>query len=249
MTRTDFSMDRSGSVFFVEAALTGSGLMHVQWAIDNGIDVWFLTTNPKKYERVLYGEALSELQRRERVIVCETTEGTTVSESLKRACEHVKGRTGVVCVSDRNLVFAGAFAAEIGATYTSVDAIECLRDKRRARALFDELGLPTARWCAPESVDDVAAFADAVNAPIVIKNCRGTGSLDVKLSLTTAQAVQNYRSMSASSRYLNGDLMLEEYLYGPLVSLEALVRNGQCIGLGVTDRQLGPFAKSRTRSR
>ena len=241
MTPNTCSNQLAGRVYFIEAAQTGSGLLHIQWAMDNGFDAWLLTTEPKKYARVPGSEALLELARRERVIVCETTEGTVVPEALTRSCAQHTGAAGVVCVSDRHLVFAAAFAAEIGAASTSVAAIECLRDKRQARALFDALELPTARWCAPACVDDVASFASAVNAPIVIKNCRGTGSLDVKLCSTVSDAVQNYHAMSIAPRYLDGDLMLEEYLYGPLLSIEVLVSDGHCIELGATDRQLGPL--------
>jgi biotin carboxylase len=230
-----------GSIFFVEAALTGSGLLHVQWAIDHGLDVWLITTDPGKFKHVLCGEVMAVLQDRKRIIVSETTEGTVISDLVKTQMEHAKKQRAVVCVSDRNLVFAAALAANIGAKFASVEAIECLRDKRRARALFDEIELPTARWRPAVSVADVVSFVGEICAPIVIKNCRGTGSLDVKLGLNLEQSVQHYQNMSLSPRYLNGDLMLEEYLYGPLVSLEVLVRDEQCIELGITDRQLGPL--------
>jgi biotin carboxylase len=116
-----------------------------------------------------------------------------------------------------------------------------MRDKRAARTLFDELNLPTAKWCAPLSVEDVRNFSSNIEGGVVIKNCRGTGSLDVRLCTGEEDTVDNFLEMSAQPRYLDGDLMLEEFLYGPLVSMEILVVQGQAIVLGVTDRQLGPL--------
>lgn len=76
---------------------------------------------------------------------------------------------------------------------------------------------------------------------MVVKNSLGTGSLDVQLCINESQAVETFRCMNESPRYLDGALMVEEYLYGPLVSMETLVMNGKPVSLGVTDRQLGPL--------
>lgn len=172
-----------GSLFFVEAPLTGSGCMHLQWAFDHGFDVWMITANPAKYADVACGSIVATLQELGRVYLAQCPEGRELPADLIALTQAIGAKAGVVCVSDRNLVFAASLAQALGASFISVAGIECLRDKRAARALFDQLQLPTARWCAPSTEADVVDFAKSVPSGVVIKNCRGTGSLDVRFSI------------------------------------------------------------------
>ncbi|MFF5537762.1 ATP-grasp domain-containing protein [Streptomyces cinerochromogenes] len=229
-------------IFFVEAPLTGSGLSALAWAVAQGIDAALVTTDPAKYRGAVGAEVLPGLAGRGRLYVVETTEGEAVPAGLLDAArEHTgSGRPGVVCATDRHLLFAAALAEAIGAPFAPVEAVRTFRDKRRARELYEKLGIPSPRWAEARTADELRAFAEDTGRPVVLKNARGTGSLDVLLCRTPEEAVAAYGTLTAGDLYLDGELMAEEYVSGPLYSLETLVTDGRCRHLGVTDRQLGP---------
>lgn len=169
-----------------------------------------------------------------------TTEGVTLPGELVTALRDDDGPPAVVCATDRHLLFAAVLAEAVGAPFAPVETARTLRDKRCARELYEELGIASPRWTEPRTAEELAAFVTASGAPVVLKNCRGTGSLDVLLCRTPHEAATAFRTLSAAGRYLDGELMAEVYVNGPLYSLETLVADGRCRHLGVTDRQLGP---------
>lgn len=227
-------------IIFVESPLTGSGLTALSWAVEHGLDAALATTDPAKYDGLAGADVLAELTRRERLFVVAATEGETLPGELVTALRAADGPPAVVCMTDRHLLFAAALAEAVGAPFPPVEAVRTLRDKRRARELYKVLGIASPRWTEPRTEDELAAFMTDVGAPVVLKNCRGTGSLDVLLCRTPHEAATAFRTLAAAGRYLNGELMAEVYVNGPLYSLETLVADGRCRHLGVTDRQLGP---------
>lgn len=227
-------------ILFVESPLTGSGLTALGWAVDHGLDAALVTTNPAKYDGMPGADVLAELARRERLFVVATTEGETLPGELVTALRDDDGPPAVVCATDRHLLFAAVLAEAVGAPFAPVETVRTLRDKRCARELYEELGIASPRWTEPRTAEELAAFVTASGAPVVLKNCRGTGSLDVLLCRTPHEAATAFRTLSAAGRYLDGELMAEVYVNGPLYSLETLVADGRCRHLGVTDRQLGP---------
>lgn len=231
----------SPTLVFVEASQTGSGLAHMRWAISRGWHILFVSDDPGKYGELPGAETLRLLADAGQLRVVAQTGTPEPPESLVREIGAIAGPKGVIAVTDRHLEFAAALAASAGSSFLSPSAVSCLRDKRRARSLFGELGLPAVRWLDAATPAAVEAFAAEVGAPVVLKNSRGTGSLDVELCLTPSEARETFSRMLSRARYLDGPLMAEEFLLGPLVSLEVLVVDGVPLALGVTDRQLGPL--------
>ncbi|AEV87122.1 carbamoyl-phosphate synthase large chain [Actinoplanes sp. SE50] len=227
-------------LLFVESAPTGAGMSHVRWAVDHGFDAAYVSANPEWAPERLGGEVMETLESRGRVFKVPSSEVTEVPAWLVSSIEQAAGPSGVVCGLDRSLPFAAALAEAVGAPYPSVPAMQTFRDKRAARRLYDKLGITSARWAAPADADEFVAFTEEIGGPVVLKNCRGTGSMDVRLVESSTEARERYLELSNAERYLDGDLMAEEYLTGPLYSLETIVSDGTCHHLGVTDRQIGP---------
>lgn len=221
-------------LFFIESSRTGTGLTHVQWALDHGHEVAFVSADPARYDSPAEREVVELLERRGRVLRADTTDGP-LPEGLPAGPGH-----GVVCVSDRFLDFAARLAQRVGAPFAAPEALAVLRDKRRARELYEELGLPQVAWRPLGSAEDAEGFAREVGGPVVIKNVCGTGSLDVVQCGTPRDAARAYGELWSGQRYLDAELMAEEFLRGPLYSIETMLIDGQCHPLGTTDRQLGP---------
>ncbi|MFJ4036911.1 acetyl-CoA carboxylase biotin carboxylase subunit family protein [Microbacterium sp. NPDC090007] len=220
-------------LFFVEAATTGAGLTLLAALHDAGRDVAFVTNLPDRYATSPGSHVIAELSARGRLHVADTTSWSVPSWLPSPARSH-----GVISSSDKYLPYTAHLAQALGAPFLSVQAVARLRDKRRARELFDELNVGHVRWASPRSVAEAKEFAETVGGPVIIKNVAGSGSMDVAFAQTAATAAAAWEEMSSRPRWLDGDLMMEEFVAGPLVSMETLVTEGRPIFLGVTDRQL-----------
>ncbi|MBT2504246.1 acetyl-CoA carboxylase biotin carboxylase subunit family protein [Curtobacterium sp. ISL-83] len=224
-------------LFFVEAATSGSGLRMLRALTERGEPTAFITSNRAKYAAANDARVLDHLEAFGRLVEVASTE----DYHLPEAVTSMPGPHGVVASGDRYLAYASCLAEDLGAPFPTSGAVEVLRDKRRARALYDDLGVGRVRWARAESEEQVRAFATHTAATGVIKNVHGTGSQDVRVYSGADEAVLFWRELVAKERYLQGELMVEEYVQGPLVSCEVLVSAGVAQVLGYTDRQLSPF--------
>lgn len=220
-------------LYFVEAATTGAGLSVMAELHASGREVALVTGDPARYESGRGAEILPELRTLGRLHV----EDTTASELVRRR-KGQKGPVGVISATDKYLPYAARLADAVGAPFLSVDAAELLRDKRRARQLFDQLEIGHVRWSDAPSASSVRDFSESIRAPIIIKNVVGSGSMDIAFAIGADEAEGRWEALAKGPRWLNGDLMVEEFIAGPLVSLETLVSHRRPIFLGVTDRQL-----------
>lgn len=228
-------------LLFVESISTGTGLSYVKWAVDQGIDTGFVTDQTLDVARARFcGEIVDELDRRGRVYRVPSTMTGDVPSDLVHRIREVGGPMGVICLLDRSVEFASVLAEQIGAPYPSPDAVRAIRDKRSARRFYSEVGVPNIRWCAPESAEELVAFVKELAGPVVLKNSRGAGSMHVTLVRDAGEAVAAFEELVDGTPFLGGGLLAEEYVRGPLYSLETLIVDGRCHHLGVTDRQIGP---------
>ncbi|OKJ06436.1 hypothetical protein AMK20_29550 [Streptomyces sp. TSRI0261] len=163
-----------------------------------------------------------------------------VPSALVDRIRDVGGPMGVISLLDRSVEFAASLAEQIEAPYPSLDAVRAIRDKRSARQFYTEIGVPNIRWCDPQSSDELASFVTQLARPVVLKSSRGAGSYNVTLVRDAGEAVSAFNELSGSGSFLGGGLLAEEYVRGPVYSLETLIADGRCHHLGVTDRQIGP---------
>ena len=97
---------------------------------------------------------------------------------------------------------------------------------------------------------ELAAAAERVGFPAVLKPVESAGSVHVSRvdSLDGLRAA--YRRLAADSRTdfgrgLDGPVLLEEYLDGPEISVEGYVEDGRAVVLAVTTKLLGTRALLR----
>ncbi|OJF14451.1 ATP-grasp domain-containing protein [Couchioplanes caeruleus] len=225
---------------FVEAGIAGTGLSALAWAVDHGLDAGLVSAAPEQYAQVPNGGLLPVLSARGRVFRSADTDAATPDAGLADWVRASGTRHGVVCIGDRHLPYAAALAEQLGVPFHPVHAIAALRDKRVAREHYAALDIRSPRWSAADDVRDALALHDAVDGPIVLKNVKGSGSLDVLLCRTAAEVRAHHATLADRRRYLGGDLMAEQFVTGPLYSIETVIDHGRAVTLGITDRQLGP---------
>jgi biotin carboxylase len=224
-------------LFFVEATTTGAGLTMLKSLTASGRRTAFITSKLSRYANSPGREALETLRESGLLFEVLTTDDCQRLDSLSHVLSPGEP-VGVVASGDHYLPYTAALARDLHAPFLTPEAVAILRDKRRARRLYDELEIGNVRWADVPTPEALARFVDEIQGPVVIKNVRGTGSQDAVIARSADAAVSAWAELSSRARYLNGDLMVEEYVQGPLVSFEAVVASRTLIGLGFTDRQL-----------
>ena len=160
----------------------------------------------------------------------------------------------VVGVDDGSTLVASAAAAALGLPHNDLGAVEASRDKALARARFAAAGLPTPRHFVVEADADPATIIEGghVRFPCVIKPIDLSGSQGVIRADDADSFVAAFRRASEIVRSpavcppgtTPQQLVVEDFVPGPEVAIEGLLRGGELEILAVFDKPDpldGPF--------
>ncbi len=109
-------------------------------------------------------------------------------------------------------------------------------DKCRMREAFDRAGVPSPRFACWAPDMDPAKTAARIPFPVVVKpvdNMGARGVMRVDEPDKLASACSAAAALSRSSR-----VIIEEYMEGPELSLDAIVHDGEITVCGVADRHI-----------
>jgi biotin carboxylase len=162
----------------------------------------------------------------------------------------LKDRAGILAFASRmsaNCGLNGVFTA--GTDFSSTVSWVCERlglpgipfktamkatDKYLMRQAFADAGVPSPRFACWTRGSDPAKAAENVPFPVVVKpvdnmGARGVMRIDAPEGL--AEACEKAAALSRSSR-----VIIEEYMEGPELSLDAIVYQGEITVCGIADR-------------
>ncbi len=153
----------------------------------------------------------------------------------------------VVPVDDQGVVIAAESAAALGLPHNSAGSVRATRDKLAMRELLEAGGVPQPAFRAA-AVGEAANEAAAIGFPVVIKP-RGLsasrGVIRADGPRPAAAAEDRIRAILANAgRYPEARLLVEEYIAGVEVAVEALLHDGSLEVLAVIDKPdplEGPF--------
>jgi biotin carboxylase len=177
-----------------------------------------------------------------------TVVDTRDPDALAAAARKLDFRPGGVLTYDESLVTAvAAFAHEAGLPGSPPEAVQACRDKAATRAALTEAGVPQPASRPVASAGDAVAAADAIGYPVVVKARGLAGSLGVLRADTAEQVTEAFTAAAGASwpgvpRY-EADVLVEELLTGPEISVDAVVDHGVCHPLVIARKQTGfePF--------
>lgn len=169
--------------------------------------------------------------------------------AVTHICQFAQERplAAVIPVDDAGAVLAAQASQALGLSHNHVAAAEAARDKYQMRQM-----LATARVNSPafqrfsldDSLPDVAARVGAdLGFPCVVKPLHLNGSRGVMRANDTVElqaAVRRLRAMLPGE----GDFLVERYLPGVEVAIEAVLENGRLHPLAIFDKPdplEGPF--------
>jgi biotin carboxylase len=153
---------------------------------------------------------------------------------------------GVYCYHEAVILAAAHVAALLGVPGPSVAAVTAVRDKLRTRQLLTGAGLPQPRHALVSGIDDARAAAAAIGFPLVSKPCGLGASQGVVKAETMAEldeAVTVSQSAHQRGMITKPEILLEEYLPGPEISVDAAVTGDDYLPFLIARKQVGeePF--------
>ena len=165
--------------------------------------------------------------------VISTIDVPAVVEAAKR-----NGIDGVMTLaSDMPMRSVAAVAKELGLVgITGETALKATNKAEMRKALF-EYGVPVPKFFKVSNKDEYNEAVKSFNVPFIVKPADNSGSRGiVKIeNLSDKKSIDEaYGYSRASSR--NGDVVVEEYMNGPEVSVETLTTDGECHVIQITDK-------------
>jgi biotin carboxylase len=178
-------------------------------------------------------------------------QGSTVVDT--KDAEALLGAVGPVVASlpvvgvftyDESLVHGAALLAQsLGLPGSSPDAVLACRDKATTRSTLAAAGVPQPASEVVATAEQALAAAERIGYPVVIKARGLAGSLGVVRADSAADVRAAFGSASSASypgvpRY-EADVLVEEFLTGQEISVDAVVVDGTCTPMVIARKQVG----------
>lgn len=139
--------------------------------------------------------------------------------------------------SDMPMRTVAVVAKELGLVGVSEDTALKATDKAVMRQCLKEQGVPVPKFFKVSNREEYEKAVNAFTVPFVVKPADNSGSRGIVLveDIHNAKIVEEaYEYSRQYSR--NGNVVVEEYMRGPEVSVETLSVNGKCSVIQITDK-------------
>lgn len=226
----------------LESNLSGSGFEGLEIIKELGCRVTFFTRDLDRYLEVPGGPAYFDKYVDE-IVHCETN---ILEELLPHV--HAAGADhpfdAFLTLAEYDVVVAAEVAVLLGLPTVSVNGVAVARNKALMRRRCAELGVAMPAFRTVQTPAEAAAAAAEIGLPVVVKPADETSSADVRLVDTPEQAAEHVELIRSRVENTRGqsryhELMVEEYLSGPEVSVEVLAEGDRYEVFGVTDKSVG----------
>lgn len=168
-----------------------------------------------------------------------------LTERIVRFHEH-SPLIGIVPGVESYVAVAARLAARLGLPGQPVATAEALRDKSAMRDRVRAAGLRVPRYALVTDGAMLDAAAEHVGFPAVLKPVASSGSVQVSRVDDAEQLRLAYQRILEDRRpddvgqFLDGRVLLEQYLPGPDLSVEGYVVDGRVEVVSVTKKFVGP---------
>lgn len=151
---------------------------------------------------------------------------------------------GVICYDESRIAATAAVAESLGLPTSPVEAIERCRDKHLTRQALDEAGVAQAASVAVRSLEEAVAVAARLGYPVVLKPrhlaasfgvSRADSPADLSVAYHRARAV----TLPETPEQYDADVLIEEYLDGPEISVDCACFDGRVVPLAVAHKETG----------
>lgn len=143
----------------------------------------------------------------------------------------------VVTLADGSQITAATVADELGLPGPGVSAARIARSKARQRAAATAAGLVVPAWHEVHGPDDIRAFYGGCRRPAVLKPVDAAASTAVYRVDDEASALSRWSEVRRFSPTATG--IVEEYMPGPEISVEAVFARARLVFSSVTRKLSG----------
>ncbi|MFC4531101.1 ATP-grasp domain-containing protein [Sphaerisporangium dianthi] len=216
-----------GRLACVEANTTGTGMIALRTAGALGLAPLFLTGKPERYRGLTESGA--------QVVRCDTNDPGSLLDAV---APYAADLCGVTTTSDFYVATVAELAAHLGLPGNPPEAVRVCRDKGRTRHALAKAGLRQPRFAVVHDRSETAEAVARVGLPCVVKPVSGSGSENVRLCASPAQALAQVARVLSVRVNVRGQrcepaALVEEYLEGPEFSVEMVHTDGEagCVGI------------------
>jgi len=153
----------------------------------------------------------------------------------------------VYTLNEYRVPLASRLAGALGlAHHLALEAALACRNKKHTKRVLARDGVPTARFALVRTAEEAVAVLGAIPLPVVIKPSNDAGSALVCRCATPDEvrvAVEAilHQAINTVGQPFDDDILLEEYLDGPEVSVESCTVGGETTVLALTAKRITPW--------
>ena len=207
--------------------ILGSSILQlpaIEKAVEMGLKVVALDYNPDSVGFRVPG------------VICENI-STVDIEGAIRAAEFYQIDGVMTLATDRPIRTVAAVAKKFGLVGVSEDTAIKATDKAVMRECLAENHVPIPRFVCVNNEQDYLKFVTHIRKPFVIKPVDSSGSRGILKVDNFSEYSVLQKAFQHAKHYSNsGDIILEEYMSGPEVSVETIAVDGQISIVQITDK-------------
>lgn len=232
-------------IVFLDVNTTSSGVAFLQGAKRLGLYITFVTFDPDYYQRARKPGEESLLDYADHLLVADTHYDMDTLVNLLSKYNQAKPIDGIFASMDLEMLPAALVAQSLGLPGNHPSAVAICRDKYRMRCTLWEHQIPSPRYALVRTIAEAQRAGERLGYPCVLKPINFTASEGVQMIMHPRDFVEPLQHYYANPLYDRGvqkapHLLVEEYLEGPLLSVETVSYGDEIHVLGLTDRVLGP---------
>lgn len=144
---------------------------------------------------------------------------------------------GVLTVGTDASMTVAAVANALGLPGIKFESAEKATNKLKMRKSFTEYGAPSPKYFECWTLDDAKNSIKEIRLPAVIKPSDNMGARGVRKINEFSEIEEAFKN--AKSESPSGEIIIEEYIDGDELSIDALIYNGKIMFTGIADRIIG----------
>ena len=165
-----------------------------------------------------------------------------IAEARRLDAEHGVG--GLICYDEARVIATAEVAAALGLPTSPPAAVRACRDKHLTRRALEAAGVPQPRSRSVRSAEEAAEVAAEFGYPVVLKPRNmaasfGVSRVDAAEDLAEAHRLALSIDLPEEPVRFEDGVLVEEYLDGPEISVDAACFAGRIVPLTVAHKQLG----------
>jgi biotin carboxylase len=168
--------------------------------------------------------------------------GGTVDAAAYLPAARAARPDGVLTWDEARVLQAATVAAELGLPGGDPGAVLRCRDKSLTRVALARAGVPQPAYALVRSAAEARAAADRIGWPVVVKPRAMAASLGVARADTPAELAQRFaaaRDVTLPGAWTYPEVLVEELVAGPEVSVDAAVHRGTAHPFCVARKEVG----------